>query len=328
MVISSNQENSTEGIVLIVDDQPESIDIIKSALDSYFITKIATSGEVALKIAQSGNVDLILLDVMMPGMDGYAVCRKLKRNPVTQDIPIIFQTSKNSYEDEAIGLELGAVDFIRKPSSPMVILTRSRNTIAYHRAKKELHQKNNELKEKNRELQRLNKTLKDLATIDGLTGIPNRRKFDECLVQEWNRALRDKNPIALIVIDIDYFKPFNDNYGHAAGDECLIKVAQSLAGSMPRAIDFMARYGGEEFVCILPNTDKPGLTMVGNQLRENINALNIPHEFSKISQHVTISLGGATMIPTQEQLPQLLLGQADSRLYKAKGSGRNRLVVE
>ncbi|MBF0290285.1 MAG: response regulator [SAR324 cluster bacterium] len=159
MVISSNQENSTEGIVLIVDDQPESIDIIKSALDSYFITKIATRGEVALKIAQSGNVDLILLDVMMPGMDGYAVCRKLKRNPVTQDIPIIFQTSKNSYEDEAIGLELGAVDFIRKPSSPMVILTRSRNTIAYHRAKKELHQKNNELKEKNRELQRLNPTV-------------------------------------------------------------------------------------------------------------------------------------------------------------------------
>lgn len=325
---SNQRNNTTEGTILIIDDQPESIDVIKSALSNFFTLKIATKGELALKIAKAGNVDLILLDILMPGMDGYAVCRQLKRDPATREIPIIFQTSKDGYDDEAIGLELGAVDFIRKPSSPAVVLTRSRNTIAHHRAKKDLHNKNQELEETNRKLQELNNTLKNLAIIDGLTGIPNRRRFDEFLLQEWNRALREKTPIALIVIDIDYFKPFNDNYGHAEGDECLKKVAQALASSMPRVTDLMARYGGEEFVCILPNTNISGLVKVGNQLRENINALRIPHGFSKVAPHITISLGGDSMIPTKESLPQLLVGHADSRLYKAKENGRNQLVVD
>ena len=179
-----------------------------------------------------------------------------------------------------------------------------------------------------KQLLELNKTLRDLVTVDGLTSIPNRRRFDEYLVQEWNRALRDKTPISVIVIDIDFFKKFNDNYGHVSGDECLKQIAHSLAASLVRSIDLMARYGGEEFACILPKTDAAGLFMVGNQLRENINALRIPHEHSKVAPHVTISLGGATMIPSQETLPYLLVGQADARLYKAKEGGRNRLVSE
>ncbi len=165
------------GTILLVDDQPEQIDVNKSALEHHFAIKIATRGELAVKIAEAGNVDLILLDVVMPGMDGYEVCRLLKGNPFTRDIPVIFLTSKDSPDDEAVGLELGAVDFIRKPSSPSVVLTRARNTIAYQRAKKDLHKKNAELAEKNRLLQELNETLKDMATIDGLTGIPNRRRL-------------------------------------------------------------------------------------------------------------------------------------------------------
>ncbi|HIJ82798.1 MAG: diguanylate cyclase response regulator [Magnetococcales bacterium] len=280
-----------EGTVLLVDDQPEQIDIIRSALERYFVIKVATRGTLAINIARTSKIDLILLDILMPDMDGHEVCRQIKNDPAISKIPIIFLTSKDGQHDEAVCLELGAVDFIRKPSSPLVLLTRCRNTIAYHHAKEKLHQKNKELAEKNQQLQELNNVLKNLATIDGLTGIPNRRKYDEYLVQAWNRALRDQSPISLIVIDIDFFKQFNDNYGHAAGDECLKNVAQTLASTMVRAIDLMARYGGEEFVCILPNTDAAGLIRVGNQLIENINRLYIPHRFSSVAKHVTISLG-------------------------------------
>ncbi len=140
--------------------------------------------------------------------------------------------------------------------------------------------------------------------------------------------MRDKTPLSLIVIDIDYFKPFNDNYGHTAGDECLKKIAKTLASSMARSVDLIARYGGEEFVCILPKTEASGMVQVGNQLRDNINALQFPHEYSKVAQHITISLGGASIIPSQESSQFLLVGQADSMLYKAKDGGRNRLEIE
>ncbi|MBF0583277.1 MAG: diguanylate cyclase [Magnetococcales bacterium] len=192
----------------------------------------------------------------------------------------------------------------------------------------ELNRKNKELDSKNAKLVELNKTLTDMVTIDGLTGIPNRRRFDEYLIQEWNRALRDKTPLSLIVIDIDFFKQYNDNYGHTAGDKCLKKVARALADTMVRSIDLVARYGGEEFICILPNTDAAGLVRVGNNLRDSINALAIPHAYSKVASHITISLGGDTLVPSLEMVPFLLVGQADARLYRAKETGRNRLVSE
>ncbi|MEO5333156.1 MAG: diguanylate cyclase [Magnetococcus sp. YQC-5] len=328
MAIQSELLISTKATILLVDDQPEHIDVIKSVLDQHFIVKATVRSELVFQICSAGGIDLILLDVMMPGMNGYEVCRQLKNYPATREIPVIFLTSKEGQDDEAVGLELGAVDFIRKPSTPLVVLARCRNTIAFQRAKEDLFRNNAELEKKNIQLQELNKTLKDLVTIDGLTGIPNRRRFDEYLLQEWNRALRDRSPISLIVMDIDYFKLFNDNYGHAAGDECLKKVAQTLAASMVRAIDLMARYGGEEFVCILPKTNASGLVKVGNHLRDSINSLYIVHGYSIVAPYVTISLGGATMIPSQEISPFLLVSQADAKLYKAKEGGRNRLVVE
>ncbi|MBF0147169.1 MAG: diguanylate cyclase [Magnetococcales bacterium] len=328
ITIKSEMLNQIEGTILLVDDQPEQIDIIHSILEKNFLVKASIQGEFALQICNAGGIDLILLDVMMPGMDGYEVCRQLKNNPATQEIPVIFLTSKDTQNDEMVGLKLGAVDFIRKPSSPLVVLTRCRSTIAHQRAKKDLRQKIEELDKKNIQLQELNKILEDMATIDGLTGIPNRRKFDEYLIQEWNRALRDQTPISIIIIDIDFFKLFNDSYGHVVGDECLRKIAQTLASTMVRSIDLIARYGGEEFACILPNTDHVGLVIVCDQIRKNINLLCIPYEFSSVAKHVTISMGGATMVPSQNFSPYFLIGKADERLYKSKKSGRNRFVGE
>ncbi len=230
---------------------------------------------------------------------------------------------------------MGAVDYIAKPFSPAVVQARVRTqiklkwTLERERVlNRKLSSLNDELAEKNDQLLELNKTLKDMATIDGLTGIPNRRRFDEYLEQEWNRSLRDKTPLSLILIDIDFFKPYNDNYGHTEGDECLKKVADALASSMTRSIDLMARYGGEEFVCVLPETEIPGLIQVGNRLRESVASLSLLHEHSQVAQHITVSLGGVTMVPTIESKPGDLIRLADERLYKAKDGGRNRLVAD
>ncbi|MBF0151795.1 MAG: diguanylate cyclase [Magnetococcales bacterium] len=306
--------------ILLVDDQPENIDAIKGALDQFFAIKIATRGTLAIKITETNKVNLILLDVMMPDMDGFEVCRKLKENTTTRNIPIIFLTSKDTDEDEVAGLKLGAVDFIRKPSNPLVVLTRARNAIALHSAQQKLLDQNIQLHEMNRKLN-------DLISIDGLTGIPNRRRFDEYLVGEWNGALRRQEPLSIIVIDIDYFKLYNDGYGHVQGDQCLIRVAKILSESLPRSMDLVARYGGEEFACILPNTNQEGMAKVGAHLRRTVNALGIPHEFSKVCSTISISLGGATMTPCRDKTPYHLIALADQQLYRAKDRGRNRLEV-
>lgn len=308
-----------EATILLVDDQPENIDVIKAALDDHFSVRVATRGEVALRIAARGGIDLILLDVMMPGLDGFETCRRLKSAVNTRNIPVVFLTSKDTLEDEVLGLKLGAVDFIRKPSHPMVVLTRCMNTLALFEARRRF-------KVQNRQLQELNAKLENLSIIDGLTGVPNRRRFDDFLKTEWNRALRERTPLSVIIIDIDYFKLFNDGYGHIEGDRCLIKVAKSLMESLPRSVDMLARYGGEEFGCILPDTDLDGMIKLGEHLRAKVLSLAIPHEFSKVVPNVTISLGGATMTPSHGQEPYYLIGIADRRLYQAKKRGRNFLV--
>ncbi len=311
MTVEQTDKRTT---ILVVDDDPDMLTILRSILSETYLIRIAVSGKAALKMATTDPLpDLIMLDIMMPTMDGYAVCQRLKEDICTRDIPIIFLSSKMEEEDEIHGLEMGAVDFITKPIRPHIINAR----IKIHLAMRAAHL----------QLLALNKALADLATVDGLTGIPNRRRFDEYLMQEWNRALREQTPLSLILSDIDYFKAFNDHYGHVAGDECLRKVAQTLAQSTVRITDLTARYGGEEFSCILPNTDTVGLIKFGNQLRESIHALRIPHAYSSVAPYITISLGGTTMIPDRETSPLLLIGQADEQLYKAKDGGRNRLIV-
>jgi diguanylate cyclase (GGDEF)-like protein len=291
--------------ILIVDDVTANIDILAELLRPDYKIRAATSGEKALKISFSENPpDLILLDVMMPDTDGYEVCRILKKSSQTKDIPIIFITGKTSIEDEIYGFNLGAVDYVRKPFNSVIVKARV-NTHA--------------------ELKRYHDYLEGISYLDGLTGIANRRKFDEYLDITWNFAMREATPISIVLMDIDYFKLFNDHYGHQEGDDCLIQIAQTLAGVATRKTDLVARYGGEEFVCILPNTEKEDAKQIAEKFRRSIMDIQIPDEYSAAGSNVTISIGVATIIPEFNSNCSLLIKASDEALYRAKASGRNQV---
>ncbi len=291
--------------VLIVDDEPNNIAILSMNLSTWCRVLVANSGAQALQRVGENQVDLILLDIMMPGVDGHEVCRTLKGNAATKDIPIIFLTAKGDVEDETFGLDLGAVDYIKKPFSLPIVRARVKTHL---------------------ELKRKTDILETLAALDGLTDIPNRRLFERFLEREWKRALRNRKPLSVIMLDVDHFKLFNDHYGHPEGDECLRRLARVLADSLRRPADLMARYGGEEFVAVLVDTDMEGAKNVAGQMLENVNALRIPHEYSKTAPHVTISIGIASTVPEREsESPHDLVGAADKRLYQAKEKGRNRI---
>lgn len=290
--------------VLIVDDIPENIRLLRETLRDDYDIFFATSGQGALQQASATRPDIVLLDIMMPEMDGYEVCRQMKADPLLREIPVIFITAMGQLENETAGLEIGAVDYVTKPFNPTLIKLRVRNQI---------------------ELKRRRDILSKLANIDGLTGVKNRRAFDEYCEREWLRAVRDRHPVSLLMIDIDHFKDFNDHYGHVAGDECLKAVAKTLAEAIERPADLLSRYGGEEFVCLLPETDSGGAANVAEKMRENISALRIPHAFSSVSDVVTISIGVATALPSRDLPAELLLKAADDQLYEAKRAGRNRI---
>jgi len=300
------QKPDDRPLILIVDDTPTNIQVLAEALRSDYRVKVATSGKAALAIANQpeSRPDLILLDVMMPEMDGYEVCRRLKQAPATQNIPVIFVTAKNDVTDEEQGLRLGAMDYIVKPFHLAIVKARVANHIS---------------------LKMKTDLLESLALLDGLTGIPNRRRFDEAMDNEWQRALRNDTPLALIMTDIDYFKAYNDHYGHGAGDLCLKAVAKALADSLGRANDILARYGGEEFVAVLPDTDAEGARLLAERWCSSVAALRLAHQFSNAAEHVTISAGYASIQPAPDQSPRELLEQADKMLYQAKELGRNRV---
>ncbi len=292
--------------VMIIDETPANIRVLAEALRSEYRVRVATSGKEALElIAHLGAPDLILLDVMMPDMDGYEVCRRLKANAATRNVPIIFVTARSDAIDEESGLRLGAVDYIVKPFHLPIVTARVRNHL-------QLKQKTD--------------LLESLAMLDGLTGIPNRRRFDQTLDDEWLRARRDGTPIATIIADIDHFKEYNDHFGHAAGDHCLTKVAAALEKTLNRAGDLVARYGGEEFVAILPDTDEHGAREVAERFLKAIEALALPNPLSSVADHVTISIGFASTTPRESHGAIALLEQADQRLYQAKALGKNRIV--
>lgn len=291
--------------ILIVDDIPANIKTLIAVLGDGYEISVATSGAAALEAVAHNTPDLILLDVVMPEMDGYQVCTYLKADPLTQEIPVIFITAKDGDGDERRGLELGAIDYITKPFNPPIVQIRVRNHL---------------------ELKRHRDILKTLSTVDGLTGIPNRRRFDEFLEQEWLGAIRHQTTFSLILIDIDHFKLYNDNYGHAAGDEALKQVAHTLQEAKGRGTDLVARFGGEEFVCVLPATNAHGAVVIGEQMRQRIAGLAIPHAHSSAADHITISLGIITVEPTLEMALSGVVEGADTNLYRAKGGGRNCLV--
>jgi diguanylate cyclase (GGDEF)-like protein len=290
--------------ILIVDDMPANIEILNEMLGVDYEVLFATSGTEALEIAVNQLPDLVLLDITMPGMDGYEVCRRLKADSRTKSIPVIYITARTNEDDQARGLDAGAIDYIIKPISPLIIKSRVRNHL---------------------ELKQYRDLLENLSATDGLTGIPNRRRFDEFLNNEWQRAIRNKSPLSLILMDIDFFKAYNDRYGHLAGDDCLRQVATTLTGSLHRPADLAARYGGEEFACVLPETDIDGAMTVAEQLRENIDGLNITHASSGVSEHVTLSYGVASMVPVEGQSYSDLIKHADEILYYVKRNGRNQI---
>lgn len=293
--------------ILIVDDSAENIHILIETLKSDYNIIPARNGDTALDKARAAIPDLVLLDIIMPGMDGYEVCRRLKADDETKNIPVVFITSKSDAMDETKAFNLGAVDYITKPFVPIVVKVRVKNQI-------DLKQKSD--------------LLEQLVALDGLTGLNNRRKFDEVYPMEWLRAKRNKSHLSLIMIDIDQFKQFNDSYGHAGGDVCLRQVSAELQRNITRAGDFLARYGGEEFVVILSDTDHDGAARVAENLRQCIAALEIPHNQSLVAEHVTISLGAASTRPsTDTHTPMTFLEAADQMLYKAKAGGRNRVFA-
>ncbi len=290
--------------LLIVDDQPINIQALYQAFQDDHEVFMATSGEQALDFCRRDPPDLILLDVMMPGMDGLEVCRRLKADSATADIPVIFVTAQEDPADETRALGAGGVDFIIKPINRAVVRARVRTHLTL-KAQADL--------------------LRSLAFIDGLTGVANRRRFDESLHVEWRHCQRGAIPLTLIMIDIDNFKHYNDLYGHQAGDACLQKVAAVIRAGLGRSHDLVARYGGEEFVCLLPDCAPQGAARKAEALRQAVAALDMPHESSATAALVTISVGAATCIPDANTNPDQLLAAADAALYTAKTGGRNRV---
>lgn len=302
------RENDYIPTILIVDDMAANIAILSDLLQNSYKIKIAKNGQRALDIARGKEKpDLILLDIEMPQMSGYEVCKKLKDSSDTRNIPIIFVTAKNDTTDEEYGLKLGAIDYIKKPFHPAIIKIRVRNHI------------NLKLK---------SDKLEELSMCDSLTGIPNRRYFDETLEKKHREVLRDKKSLAVIMIDIDFFKLYNDNYGHWKGDECLARVATTLRKTLKRPTDTVSRYGGEEFVILLKDIDKDGAKKVAESLVNAIAELKIPHEYSPVTNFVTISAGVAIKEESEPISKEELLKIADNALYRAKESGRNRFCAE
>jgi len=297
---------STPASVLVVDDAPANLAVLTETLRGEFDVRIATSGQEALRLVNELPPDIILLDILMPEMDGYEVCRRLKAVSSTRNIPVIFLTAKSDVADETMGLAIGAVDYIIKPVSVPIVQARVRTHV---------------------ELKRRGDILENLSMHDGLTGIANRRRFDETLARSWRQSLRNGTPLSLIMADIDHFKIFNDTYGHMAGDECLRAVAETLAGALKRPGDLAARYGGEEFAIILEDTSLSGATHLAEAMRQGVQALGLEHRGSNAGSVVTVTLGAATTVPRPGQCPEALLSLSDHKLYEAKIAGRNRVLA-
>lgn len=336
-----NQKSESANI-LIVDDQLDNLKVLSNILETegYQVRK-ALNGKIALKTCQAVRPDLILLDINMPEIDGYEVCRLLKLNQQTQDIPIIFISVLDEAIDKVKAIKIGGADYISKPFQFDEVIARVQNQLTIQKLRLELEATNAKLRQQNENLraeiekrrqaelalQQANQTLQELVWLDGLTEIANRRYFDDYLQREWQRSAREKTSLSLLLCDIDYFKAYNDTYGHLAGDACLKQVAKTAKNTIRRPADLVARYGGEEFAVILPNTDIQGAICVGEKLRKQIENLRIPHSGSAVAPYITLSIGVAADIPSHQSLPETLIANSDQALYMAKNGGRNQVYV-
>jgi diguanylate cyclase (GGDEF)-like protein len=303
--MTANSTQAHKQSIAIIDDSRENILILNDILKDLCNILVATSGKDGLELVYAQNPDVILLDIRMEDLDGFEVCKILKADPKTEDIPIIFISSLSTEEDERAGLSAGAIDYIQKPFSPPIVKARVKNHL--------------KMKEQS-------DILRSFSMKDGLTGLANRRQLDKYVDSEWRRCERTSAPFSVIMIDIDFFKPYNDTYGHLEGDECLKAVAKALSGAIQRPGDIIARYGGEEFLGILPGIDLHGALYLAEKMRHSVEALGLPHGASVAADHVTISLGVATEGSCRDKSPHDLVKMADDQLYRAKNTGRNRVM--
>jgi diguanylate cyclase (GGDEF)-like protein len=300
-----------QSLVLIVDDEPFIRTQLRFALEQegYQIAE-AKDGTEALMVFQQLHPNIVLMDAMMPGMDGFECCSQLQSLAEGKYTPILMITGLEDQESVDHAFDVGAIDYVTKPIHWPVLRQRVKRLI-------QQSQLQHKLELANEELQRL-------VTIDGLTEVASRRKFDEHLAQEWQRMAREQLPLSLIICDVDYFKSYNDTYGHRAGDRCLQKVAQAIKDCVKRPADLVARYGGEEFAVILPKTEIQGALLLADKICSAVRNLAIAHSKSQVSDFVTISAGVATDIPQPGSDFQEIIAAADKALYQAKIAGRDR----
>ncbi|MEH1809630.1 PleD family two-component system response regulator [Nostoc sp.] len=306
-------DQESQSLVLIVDDEPFIRLILRHFLEreGYQIAE-AQNGIEAINVFKQLHPDIVLLDAIMPDMDGFECCTQLELLDCNKHTPILMITGLDDQESVDRAFTVGAIDFVTKPIHWAVLRQRVKRLIQ----QSQLQQK----------LEAVNQELQRLVTIDGLTQIANRRRFEEYFSQEWQLLKREQRPLSLILCDVDFFKLYNDTYGHRVGDRCLQKIAQAIKDMIKRPGDLVARYGGEEFAVILPNTDTKGATHVADEICHAIRGLAIPHQNSQVSPYVTISVGFTTEIPQPDSDLEEMIATADRALYKAKAAGRDRFV--
>ncbi|MCI8598762.1 MAG: diguanylate cyclase [Lachnospiraceae bacterium] len=290
--------------ILVIDDSLMQAEFLKSILkDDYDVTTCHTAEDGLLQ-AESGDYSLILLDVIMPGMDGFKLLTKLKETTLTKHVPVILITSLSDVQHEERGLILGASDYITKPFSPIIVKARVSNHIRIHNYQMQFMQQ---------------------AMFDELTGVANRRCYEEERSKKWRLSYRLGLPFTICMFDIDKFKLYNDTYGHPAGDKVIATVAKTVSSYLQRTTDFFARYGGEEFIALMLGNDAKSAFEFMKRIRQAVEDLHIPHN-SPVSEWVTISVGGVTFVPKNDDMYDNYLKVADNMLYDAKEFGRNMVV--
>lgn len=347
---------SQSHILVVEDHRTSRLKLAFSLQHQGYAASMAENGRQALQMLQTHSFDLVLLDILMPEMNGYEVLHAMKADNALRDIPVIVISSLSDEMESVIqGIQLGAEDYLPKDFDPVLLQARIgaclekkhlrdqdrehreilKRLNAYLAEKNELleqeiterKQAEEALRKTTEALEMANEELRHMAMVDGLTHVANRRRFDEYLEQEWRRASREHYNLALMLCDIDFFKGYNDTYGHQAGDDCLIQVAQAMTRVATRPADLVARYGGEEFAIVLPSTDAEGTTTVARMLQKEIEARNIVHHTSSVAPYVTLSIGGAVLFPGHNNSSEALVRRADQALYQAKETGRNRICI-
>ena len=315
-------------MVVLVEDQPMVAESIRRMLESEHDIDMhyCMEADKALEMICRIQPTLILQDLIMPQTDGLELLRRYRATEKICDVPVVVLSSREDPQVKARAFALGANDYMVKLPDKAELVARIRYHSQWYINKLQRDDAYRSLQESQRQLKALNLSLYQMSMKDGLTGVMNRRWFDEAIGDEWQRARRERQPLSLIMIDIDFFKSYNDSLGHMAGDACLKKVAEALQGVLRRPADMVARYGGEEFVVLLPNTDAGGAARVAEDMRHRIEGLAIRHPTSEVAPCLTVSLGVASMMPAEASSSVQLMQAADEAMYQAKAQGRNRIV--